>query len=119
MTASFIITGFFIIVYSCSTTRKVVTPPVTIQPTVVEEVKPYVVPQNKPLRRTDDIWVWRSVLDLRSRVISIGLNDKLWVAYNTENASLYKNGLAELFLMALCIQRRMGRNLFQKAIHIS
>ncbi|TCK80590.1 PA14 domain-containing protein [Albibacterium bauzanense] len=35
-------------------------------------------------------WIVRSNLDSRMRMISIGLNDKLWVAYSTETGSLYK-----------------------------
>ena len=76
--------------YSCSSTKKQPAPVQTAPPVTKVEIPKYQVPANKPLRRTDDVWVWRSVLDLKNRIISIGLNDKLWVAYNTQNASLYK-----------------------------
>lgn len=35
-------------------------------------------------------WVFRSVLDSMPRMITIGLNDDVWVAYHTQNAALYK-----------------------------
>lgn len=41
-------------------------------------------------RRPREAWVIRSVLDQQPRMLSIALHDKLWIAYNTENASLYK-----------------------------
>ena len=35
-------------------------------------------------------WVFRSVLDLQPRIITLALHDNLWVAYNTNDGSLYK-----------------------------
>ncbi|HYG37411.1 MAG TPA: PA14 domain-containing protein [Cytophagales bacterium] len=40
--------------------------------------------------RPREAWVIRSVLDKKPRMISIALSDKLWIAYNTQTASLYK-----------------------------
>lgn len=45
--------------------------------------------KGEPIERPDN-WVLRSNLDSRIRMISIGLNNELWVAYNTQTASLYK-----------------------------
>ena len=42
------------------------------------------------IERPREAWVVRSVLDQKPRMLSIALNDKLWLAYNTETASLYK-----------------------------
>ena len=46
--------------------------------------------KEKTYNRTDDVWVFRSVLDQKTRILTIGLNDELWVAYNTQCAQLYK-----------------------------
>ncbi|MCW5937555.1 MAG: DUF1080 domain-containing protein [Fimbriimonadaceae bacterium] len=47
-----------------------------------------------PLRagkmRPRDIWVFRSVLDKHARMVTIGLSDDLWVAYDATNCGLYK-----------------------------
>jgi cytochrome c len=40
--------------------------------------------------RPHDPWVFRSVLDTQARMITIALHKDVWLAYNTENASLYK-----------------------------
>ncbi|HMI05665.1 MAG TPA: c-type cytochrome, partial [Pedobacter sp.] len=72
--------------YSCSSLKK----KTTADQVSTIAAGTYTIPADKPLQRTGDIWVWRTVLDLRSRMISIGLNDKLWVAYDTRNASFYK-----------------------------
>ncbi len=40
--------------------------------------------------RPNDPWVFRSVLDSKARMITMALGDKMWVAYNTENAAMYK-----------------------------
>jgi cytochrome c len=86
---TFFLSSIFIaaLAYSCSSIKKKTTNDQVNTATVIST---YGVPVGKPLQRTGDIWVWRTVLDLRSRMISIGLNDKLWVAYNTQNASFYK-----------------------------
>ncbi len=42
------------------------------------------------VQRPREAWVLRSVLDLKPRMLSIALHDKLWLAYNTQTASLYK-----------------------------
>lgn len=46
--------------------------------------------QQLSVDRPKDVWAFRSVLDSRIRMLSIGLNDELWVAYNTETGALYK-----------------------------
>jgi cytochrome c len=40
--------------------------------------------------RPRDIWVFRSVLDQRARMVTIGLHDDLWVAYDATNCGIYK-----------------------------
>ncbi|MGB1243306.1 MAG: hypothetical protein ACPG49_12335, partial [Chitinophagales bacterium] len=35
-------------------------------------------------------WVFRSVLDTQARMITLALDDKMWVAYHTEKGALYK-----------------------------
>lgn len=42
------------------------------------------------VERPREAWVVRSVLDQQPRMMSIALNDKLWVAYSTQYASLFK-----------------------------
>ena len=42
------------------------------------------------IERPREAWVLRSVLDLKPRMLSIALNEKLWVAYNTQTAGFYK-----------------------------
>ncbi len=44
----------------------------------------------RPLERPRDIWVFRSVLDNRARMVTIALNDSLWVAYDATNCGMYK-----------------------------
>ncbi|HMQ06324.1 MAG TPA: DUF1080 domain-containing protein [Saprospiraceae bacterium] len=39
-------------------------------------------------KRPHDPWVFRTVLDGKARIATIALNDHLWVAYDTERASL-------------------------------
>ncbi len=45
--------------------------------------------------RPQDPWVFRSVLDLKPRMLTLALNDKIWVAYHTEHGAIYKawNGI--------------------------
>ncbi|TDE15250.1 PA14 domain-containing protein [Dyadobacter psychrotolerans] len=55
----------------------------------------------KPAQKTDEQrprqeWVLRSVLDAKPRILSIALNDKLWLAYNTKTASLYKAWIGKI-----------------------
>ncbi len=40
--------------------------------------------------RSYDPWIFRSVLDLKPRVITLALDDNLWAAYSTEDCSLYQ-----------------------------
>jgi cytochrome c len=40
--------------------------------------------------RPNDPWVFRSVLDKQPRMITMALNDHLWVSYSTDSCSLYK-----------------------------
>lgn len=40
--------------------------------------------------RGHDPWVFRSVLDWQPRMITMALDDNLWVSYNTTNAALYR-----------------------------
>ena len=35
-------------------------------------------------------WVFRSVLDEQPRILTLALNDNLWIAYHTDSCSLYK-----------------------------
>jgi cytochrome c len=42
------------------------------------------------VERPREAWVLRSVLDGRTRALSIALHKKLWIAYSTKNGSLYK-----------------------------
>jgi len=41
-------------------------------------------------QRPRDLWVFRSVLDRRARIVTIALSDQLWVAYDATNCGLYK-----------------------------
>lgn len=43
------------------------------------------------VERPSETWVFRSVLDKKPRMISMGLHHNLWVAYNTKTAGLYKS----------------------------
>ena len=40
--------------------------------------------------RAHSPWVFRSVLDSMPRMITLALNDKMWAAYSTQEAKLYK-----------------------------
>lgn len=40
--------------------------------------------------RPRDVWVFRSVLDQRARMVTLALHDDLWVAYDATHAGLYK-----------------------------
>lgn len=44
----------------------------------------------KPIERPREPWVFRSVLDEQARMVTIALDDNLWVAYNTQTATMYK-----------------------------
>jgi cytochrome c len=46
--------------------------------------------KNRLIERPADIWIFRSVLDDRPRMITMGLHKNLWLSYSTENGSLYK-----------------------------
>ena len=38
--------------------------------------------------RPRDVWVFRSVLDQRARMVTLALHDDLWVAYDATHAGL-------------------------------
>ncbi len=42
------------------------------------------------IERPSSPWVFRSVLDLKPRMITLALNDNLWTAYSTQTGALYK-----------------------------
>ena len=42
------------------------------------------------VQRPANPWVFRSVLDIKPRMITFALNDNLWAAYSTQNGALYK-----------------------------
>jgi cytochrome c len=41
-------------------------------------------------QRPLDHWVFRSVLDLKPRIITMALSDRIWAAYSTRTGALYK-----------------------------
>ncbi len=43
-----------------------------------------------PAERPRDIWVFRSVLDSRPRMVTVALHEDLWVSYDATHCSLYK-----------------------------
>lgn len=45
---------------------------------------------NSVPKRPIEHWVFRSVLDTMPRMITVALDNKLWVAYHTESGSIYK-----------------------------
>jgi cytochrome c len=44
----------------------------------------------KEIKRANDPWVFRSVLDRTPRMVTIALNKNMWAAYRTDSCSLYK-----------------------------
>ncbi|MBK9151214.1 MAG: DUF1080 domain-containing protein [Saprospiraceae bacterium] len=46
--------------------------------------------KNVSSARPLDYWVFRSVLDLKPRMITLALSDKLWASYSTQTGALYK-----------------------------
>ena len=46
--------------------------------------------QNFGYQRAHNPWVFRSVLDEKPRMITLALNDNLWLAYSTQNCAIYK-----------------------------
>lgn len=46
--------------------------------------------KKKPIERPRDVWVFRSVLDQKPRMVTVALDPDIWVAYDAPNASLYK-----------------------------
>ncbi len=42
------------------------------------------------VERPLEAWVFRSVLDEKARMVTAALHDELWVAYDAQNANLYK-----------------------------
>lgn len=53
---------------------------------------------NSPLERPRDVWVFRSVLDKRARMVTLNLKDDFFMAYDATNCGLYKawNGTVKL-----------------------
>ncbi|MCB0706658.1 MAG: DUF1080 domain-containing protein [Saprospiraceae bacterium] len=47
-------------------------------------------PDSTSYERANAPWVFRSVLDGQPRMVTLALNDNLWVAYSAQNGSLYK-----------------------------
>lgn len=47
-------------------------------------------PSGKEVERPRDLWVFRSVLDEKPRMVTAALSDEIWVAYDAQRASLYK-----------------------------
>ena len=45
---------------------------------------------NPEINRPTENWVFRSVLDKKSRIATVALNKNMWLAYNTQTATLYK-----------------------------
>lgn len=58
--------------------------------------KPVLKKSLSKIERPRKAWALRSVLDSRPRILSIALNDKLWIAYNTKTASLYKAWIGKI-----------------------
>lgn len=46
--------------------------------------------KKKAIERPRDVWVFRSVLDQKPRMVTAALSDEIWVAYDARTASLYK-----------------------------
>lgn len=44
----------------------------------------------REIERPRDLWVFRSVLDQKARMVTAALSDEMWVAYDGQTASLYK-----------------------------
>ena len=57
------------LVWLCTSTKKQSATIQTAPPVAKVEIPKYRGPANKPLQRTGDIWVWRFVLNLKSRII--------------------------------------------------
>jgi len=47
-------------------------------------------PEQAPVQRPRDPWVFRSVLDQRARMLTIALSNDMWVAYDATWCGLYK-----------------------------
>ncbi len=46
--------------------------------------------EEKSVERPSEVWVFRSVLDDRPRMVTAALSDQIWVSYDARTASLYK-----------------------------
>ncbi|MEQ8469766.1 MAG: DUF1080 domain-containing protein [Marinoscillum sp.] len=46
--------------------------------------------EEKKIERPREAWVFRSVMDLRPRMVTAALSDELWVSYDARTSSLYK-----------------------------
>ncbi|MEQ8583805.1 MAG: DUF1080 domain-containing protein [Marinoscillum sp.] len=46
--------------------------------------------EKRQFERPREAWVFRSVLDLKPRMVTAALNEDVWVAYDARTASLYK-----------------------------
>lgn len=42
------------------------------------------------MERPRDIWVFRSVLDAHPRIVTIALNESMWIAYDATNCGMFK-----------------------------
>ncbi|MFT5167349.1 MAG: cytochrome c, partial [Saprospiraceae bacterium] len=42
------------------------------------------------VQRPSNPWVFRSVLDIKPRMVTFALHDNLWAAYSTQTGALYK-----------------------------
>ena len=73
-----LVTGFAALLASCS------------KPALPNQQGPAALPAATAVDRPREAWVVRSVLDLKPRMLSVALQEQLWVAYNTQTAALYK-----------------------------
>jgi cytochrome c len=77
-----------ILVYACS--NSIATQSTSAPAKTSSNEERHLVEQHPAIQRPKEDWVFRSVLDSTIRMLSIGLNNKLWVAYNTPNGAFYK-----------------------------
>lgn len=58
---------------------------------------PFRFSQTEPvIKRPREVWVLRTALDNKPRMLSISLNEQLWVAYNTQTGAFYKAWLGKI-----------------------
>jgi len=53
-------------------------------------------------------WAFRSVLDLNPRMLTLALDDKLWVAYHTETGAMYKAWKGSVYLTGAVYNTQHG-----------